>query len=107
MHYATWPQTYTHSKYCKSCTNYLEIKKGCRLHGSWYCRRDVLHCVKDDMTPACHLYSLELMHFKSVYCYKNKPSLFDGVCSGCRDTDAHVRDCVRSYTEDWAIVNRK
>ncbi|KAM6963295.1 dedicator of cytokinesis protein 7 isoform 10-T10 [Aplochiton taeniatus] len=23
------------------------------------------------------------------------------------DTDAHVRDCVRSYTEDWAIVNRK
>uniref|UniRef100_A0A8D3E5S6 Dedicator of cytokinesis 7 n=1 Tax=Scophthalmus maximus TaxID=52904 RepID=A0A8D3E5S6_SCOMX len=22
------------------------------------------------------------------------------------DTDAHVRDCVRSYTEDWAIVNR-
>uniref|UniRef100_A0A8C7S4S4 Dedicator of cytokinesis 7 n=1 Tax=Oncorhynchus mykiss TaxID=8022 RepID=A0A8C7S4S4_ONCMY len=24
-----------------------------------------------------------------------------------RDNDAHVRDCVRSYTEDWAIVNRK
>ncbi|XP_045063668.1 dedicator of cytokinesis protein 7-like isoform X8 [Coregonus clupeaformis] len=23
------------------------------------------------------------------------------------DNDAHVRDCVRSYTEDWAIVNRK
>uniref|UniRef100_A0A1A8FHZ3 Dedicator of cytokinesis 7 n=1 Tax=Nothobranchius korthausae TaxID=1143690 RepID=A0A1A8FHZ3_9TELE len=23
------------------------------------------------------------------------------------DTDPHVRDCVRSYTEDWAIVNRK
>ncbi|KAK1897644.1 Dedicator of cytokinesis protein 7 [Dissostichus eleginoides] len=23
------------------------------------------------------------------------------------DTDTHVRDCVRSYTEDWAIVNRK
>uniref|UniRef100_A0A8C5NE53 Dedicator of cytokinesis protein 7 n=1 Tax=Gouania willdenowi TaxID=441366 RepID=A0A8C5NE53_GOUWI len=23
------------------------------------------------------------------------------------DTDRHVRDCVRSYTEDWAIVNRK
>uniref|UniRef100_A0A8C2ZR86 Dedicator of cytokinesis 7 n=1 Tax=Cyclopterus lumpus TaxID=8103 RepID=A0A8C2ZR86_CYCLU len=23
------------------------------------------------------------------------------------DTDAHVRDCVRSYTEDWAVVNRK
>uniref|UniRef100_A0AAQ4PWN5 Dedicator of cytokinesis 7 n=1 Tax=Gasterosteus aculeatus aculeatus TaxID=481459 RepID=A0AAQ4PWN5_GASAC len=22
------------------------------------------------------------------------------------DTDAHVRDCVRSYTEDWAVVNR-
>uniref|UniRef100_A0A8B9HDP5 Dedicator of cytokinesis 7 n=1 Tax=Astyanax mexicanus TaxID=7994 RepID=A0A8B9HDP5_ASTMX len=21
--------------------------------------------------------------------------------------DAHVRDCIRSYTEDWAIVNRK
>uniref|UniRef100_A0A8C7KHP3 Dedicator of cytokinesis 7 n=1 Tax=Oncorhynchus kisutch TaxID=8019 RepID=A0A8C7KHP3_ONCKI len=24
-----------------------------------------------------------------------------------QDNDAHVRDCVRSYTEDWAIVNRK
>uniref|UniRef100_A0A7N6BU68 Dedicator of cytokinesis 7 n=1 Tax=Anabas testudineus TaxID=64144 RepID=A0A7N6BU68_ANATE len=24
-----------------------------------------------------------------------------------RDTDPHVRDCVRSYTEDWAVVNRK
>ncbi|XP_035270153.1 dedicator of cytokinesis protein 7 isoform X22 [Anguilla anguilla] len=23
------------------------------------------------------------------------------------DNDTHVRDCVRSYTEDWAIVNRK
>uniref|UniRef100_A0A8C7ZS50 Dedicator of cytokinesis 7 n=1 Tax=Oryzias sinensis TaxID=183150 RepID=A0A8C7ZS50_9TELE len=23
------------------------------------------------------------------------------------DTDPHVRDCVRSYTEDWAVVNRK
>ncbi|XP_046704166.1 dedicator of cytokinesis protein 7 isoform X20 [Silurus meridionalis] len=23
------------------------------------------------------------------------------------DNDAHVRDCIRSYTEDWAIVNRK
>ncbi|XP_062854098.1 dedicator of cytokinesis protein 7 isoform X12 [Trichomycterus rosablanca] len=23
------------------------------------------------------------------------------------DSDAHVRDCIRSYTEDWAIVNRK
>uniref|UniRef100_A0A8C6QBP3 Dedicator of cytokinesis 7 n=1 Tax=Nothobranchius furzeri TaxID=105023 RepID=A0A8C6QBP3_NOTFU len=23
------------------------------------------------------------------------------------DTDPHVRDCARSYTEDWAIVNRK
>uniref|UniRef100_H3DL65 Dedicator of cytokinesis 7 n=1 Tax=Tetraodon nigroviridis TaxID=99883 RepID=H3DL65_TETNG len=23
------------------------------------------------------------------------------------DTDAHVRDCVRSYTEDWALVNRR
>uniref|UniRef100_A0A8C7ZTD8 Dedicator of cytokinesis 7 n=1 Tax=Oryzias sinensis TaxID=183150 RepID=A0A8C7ZTD8_9TELE len=22
------------------------------------------------------------------------------------DTDPHVRDCVRSYTEDWAVVNR-
>lgn len=24
-----------------------------------------------------------------------------------RDNDAHVRDCARSYTEDWAIVNRR
>nr|XP_023650278.1 dedicator of cytokinesis protein 7 isoform X12 [Paramormyrops kingsleyae] len=23
------------------------------------------------------------------------------------DNDAHVRDCARSYTEDWSIVNRK
>ncbi|XP_035380523.1 dedicator of cytokinesis protein 7 isoform X13 [Electrophorus electricus] len=23
------------------------------------------------------------------------------------DNDAHVRDCIRSYTEDWAVVNRK
>uniref|UniRef100_A0A672J724 Dedicator of cytokinesis 7 n=1 Tax=Salarias fasciatus TaxID=181472 RepID=A0A672J724_SALFA len=23
------------------------------------------------------------------------------------DTDPHVRDCVKSYTEDWAVVNRK
>uniref|UniRef100_A0AAR2KEL2 Dedicator of cytokinesis 7 n=1 Tax=Pygocentrus nattereri TaxID=42514 RepID=A0AAR2KEL2_PYGNA len=23
------------------------------------------------------------------------------------DSDAHVRDCTRSYTEDWAVVNRK
>ncbi|XP_047669058.1 dedicator of cytokinesis protein 7 isoform X22 [Tachysurus fulvidraco] len=23
------------------------------------------------------------------------------------DNDAHVRDCIRSYTEDWAIVSRK
>ncbi|XP_072540382.1 dedicator of cytokinesis protein 7 isoform X16 [Salminus brasiliensis] len=23
------------------------------------------------------------------------------------DSDAHVRDCIRSYTEDWAVVNRK
>lgn len=23
------------------------------------------------------------------------------------EMDPHVRDCVRSYTEDWAIVNRK
>ncbi|XP_036426096.1 dedicator of cytokinesis protein 7 isoform X13 [Colossoma macropomum] len=23
------------------------------------------------------------------------------------DNDAHVRDCTRSYTEDWAVVNRK
>ncbi|XP_061094663.1 dedicator of cytokinesis protein 7 isoform X12 [Conger conger] len=23
------------------------------------------------------------------------------------DNDTHVRDCVRSYTEDWAVVNRK
>lgn len=27
--------------------------------------------------------------------------------SDFRDTDAHVRDCVRSYTEDWALVNRR
>uniref|UniRef100_A0A8B9HFI1 Dedicator of cytokinesis 7 n=1 Tax=Astyanax mexicanus TaxID=7994 RepID=A0A8B9HFI1_ASTMX len=26
---------------------------------------------------------------------------------GCVCVDAHVRDCIRSYTEDWAIVNRK
>uniref|UniRef100_A0A674KH37 Dedicator of cytokinesis protein 7 n=1 Tax=Terrapene triunguis TaxID=2587831 RepID=A0A674KH37_9SAUR len=25
----------------------------------------------------------------------------------CSEMDPHVRDCVRSYTEDWAIVNRK
>ncbi|XP_058259678.1 dedicator of cytokinesis protein 7 isoform X16 [Hemibagrus wyckioides] len=23
------------------------------------------------------------------------------------DNDAHVRDCIRSYTEDWAVVSRK
>eukprot|EP00061_Rhincodon_typus_P014223 g41122.t1 len=23
------------------------------------------------------------------------------------DVDPHVRDCVKTYTEDWAIVNRK
>uniref|UniRef100_A0A8B9FCK0 Dedicator of cytokinesis 7 n=1 Tax=Amazona collaria TaxID=241587 RepID=A0A8B9FCK0_9PSIT len=28
-------------------------------------------------------------------------------CSFNSEMDPHVRDCVRSYTEDWAIVNRK
>uniref|UniRef100_A0A8C4V9B0 Dedicator of cytokinesis 7 n=1 Tax=Falco tinnunculus TaxID=100819 RepID=A0A8C4V9B0_FALTI len=34
---------------------------------------------------------------------------FEGVCfcSFNSEMDPHVRDCVRSYTEDWAIVNRK
>uniref|UniRef100_A0A8C5C6Y2 Dedicator of cytokinesis 7 n=1 Tax=Gadus morhua TaxID=8049 RepID=A0A8C5C6Y2_GADMO len=35
------------------------------------------------------------------------PTLQTFLCVCIRDTDTHVRDCVRSYTEDWAIVNRK
>lgn len=34
-------------------------------------------------------------------------SVIVGFCSFHSEMDPHVRDCVRSYTEDWAIVNRK
>uniref|UniRef100_A0A8C3NKT3 Uncharacterized protein n=1 Tax=Geospiza parvula TaxID=87175 RepID=A0A8C3NKT3_GEOPR len=34
-------------------------------------------------------------------------SVTSAVCSFNSEMDPHVRDCVRSYTEDWAIVNRK
>lgn len=37
--------------------------------------------------------------FDSVFVFPL--NLFDS------DSDAHVRDCIRSYTEDWAVFNRK
>uniref|UniRef100_A0A8C6Q8M2 Dedicator of cytokinesis 7 n=1 Tax=Nothobranchius furzeri TaxID=105023 RepID=A0A8C6Q8M2_NOTFU len=45
----------------------------------------------------------------SVCCKSNCDRLFffELLLFVCRDTDPHVRDCARSYTEDWAIVNRK
>uniref|UniRef100_A0A669PHP0 Dedicator of cytokinesis 7 n=1 Tax=Phasianus colchicus TaxID=9054 RepID=A0A669PHP0_PHACC len=42
------------------------------------------------------LESLHVYHFKDVVLYSFNSEM-----------DPHVRDCVRSYTEDWAIVNRK
>uniref|UniRef100_A0A672N1R3 Dedicator of cytokinesis 7 n=1 Tax=Sinocyclocheilus grahami TaxID=75366 RepID=A0A672N1R3_SINGR len=41
-----------------------------------------------------------------AYCF-NTFYLFFLLHTFSSENDPHVRDCVRSYTEDWAVVNRK
>uniref|UniRef100_A0A8C3CMU2 Dedicator of cytokinesis 7 n=1 Tax=Cairina moschata TaxID=8855 RepID=A0A8C3CMU2_CAIMO len=61
-------------------------------------------CGGSAQTRGCHLGSL------SIWCASSSffpPPLSSLLPSQISKMDPHVRDCVRSYTEDWAIVNRK
>ncbi|XP_053549640.1 dedicator of cytokinesis protein 7 isoform X13 [Bombina bombina] len=66
----------------------------------------VTHPVVIDSGPVRDLYEFPPDDVEVVYTPRECRTMVSSVPDES-ELDPHVKDCVRSYTEDWAIVNRK
>uniref|UniRef100_A0A7M4EVE5 Dedicator of cytokinesis 7 n=1 Tax=Crocodylus porosus TaxID=8502 RepID=A0A7M4EVE5_CROPO len=67
----------------------------------------ITHPLAVDSGPLRDLLEFPRDDIEVVYTPRECRTLVSAVPEERYEMDPHVRDCVRSYTEDWAIVNRK
>ncbi|XP_063283925.1 dedicator of cytokinesis protein 7 isoform X6 [Pelobates fuscus] len=66
----------------------------------------ISHPVTVDSGPLRDLYEFPQDDIEVAYTQRECRTMVSSVPEES-EMDPHVRDCIRSYTEDWAIVNRK
>ncbi|XP_075688862.1 dedicator of cytokinesis protein 7 isoform X15 [Rhinoderma darwinii] len=66
----------------------------------------VSHPIVADSGPIRDLYEFPADDVEVVYTPRECRTVVSSVPEES-EMDSHVKDCIRSYTEDWAIVNRK
>ncbi|KAM4721925.1 dedicator of cytokinesis protein 7 isoform 4-T4 [Rhinophrynus dorsalis] len=66
----------------------------------------ITHPVVVDSGPLRDLYEFPPDDIEVLYTPRECRTVVSSVPEES-DMDSHVKDCIRSYTEDWAIVNRK
>ncbi|KAE8609715.1 hypothetical protein XENTR_v10011887 [Xenopus tropicalis] len=66
----------------------------------------ITHPVSIDSGPLRDLYEFPTDDVEVLYVQRECRTMVSSVPEE-NEMDSHVKDCIRSYTEDWAIVNRK
>ncbi|XP_041446320.1 dedicator of cytokinesis protein 7 isoform X1 [Xenopus laevis] len=66
----------------------------------------ITHPVSIDSGPLSDLYEFPTDDVEVLYVQRECRTMVSSVPEES-EMDSHVKDCIRSYTEDWAIVNRK